>query len=158
MVVRVRANSVARAKGVSLGKRQQEADVAYNTVKRMVKGLYAIPTTQTLSTPARALGVAPAAVLAKVPGDTTTIDADRVGTRGEERCLTMGPRDDSGRFSLRTIVGAFFLVCCLLHEHPSCRWAIRETEESRKPPLSKESYAQEETTPFVQTEAKEAYQ
>ncbi len=91
MVVRVRANAVARAKGVSLGKRQQEADVAYNTVKRKVKGLYAIPTIQTLGTLARALGVAPAAVLAKVPGDTTTIDAERVGTRGEERLPNNGP-------------------------------------------------------------------
>ena len=103
-----------------MSKRQRDVNVTDHTIMCLFKGLYALSTTETLSTLARALGVAPAAVL-DCP--------DRAGGRGEERCLPMGLRDDGDPFLLRTFVGAFFLVCCLLHGHPSYRWAVQDAGE-----------------------------
>jgi hypothetical protein len=48
MAVRLRVKEVARQKGFSMGKLQRDADVAYNTVKRMFKDPYYITTTETL--------------------------------------------------------------------------------------------------------------
>ncbi len=39
MAVRLRVKEVAKEKGMSMGKLQRDADVAYNTVKRMFKDL-----------------------------------------------------------------------------------------------------------------------
>ncbi len=59
MAVRLRVKEIARAKGVSMGKLQRDADVAYNTVKRIFKDPYYITTTETLGKLAKALGVSP---------------------------------------------------------------------------------------------------
>ena len=57
MAVRLRVKEVAKEKGFSMGKLQRDADVAYNTVKRMYKNPYHVVTTDTLGKLARALGV-----------------------------------------------------------------------------------------------------
>ena len=59
MVVRLRVKEIARAKGFSMGKLQRDADVAYNTVKRIFKDPYYVTTTETLGKLAKALGVSP---------------------------------------------------------------------------------------------------
>jgi DNA-binding Xre family transcriptional regulator len=59
MAVRLRVKEIARAKGVSMGKLQRDADVAYNTVKRIFKDPYYLTTTETLGKLAKALGVSP---------------------------------------------------------------------------------------------------
>lgn len=59
MAVRLRVKEIARAKGVSMGKLQRDADVAYNTVKRIFKDPYYVTTTETLGKLAKALGVPP---------------------------------------------------------------------------------------------------
>ena len=69
MVVRLRVKEVAREKGIGIGKLQRNADVAYNTVKRMFKDPYYITTTETLGKIARALGVAPAELIEEVSDD-----------------------------------------------------------------------------------------
>jgi DNA-binding Xre family transcriptional regulator len=66
MVVRLRVKEVAREKGIGIGKLQRNADVAYNTVKRMFKDPYYITTTETL---ARALGVSPGELIEEVSDD-----------------------------------------------------------------------------------------
>ena len=66
MVVRLRVKEVAKEKGISMGKLQRDADVAYNTVKRMFKDPYYITTTETLGKLARALGVSPGELLEEV--------------------------------------------------------------------------------------------
>jgi DNA-binding Xre family transcriptional regulator len=66
MVVRLRVKEVAKEKGFSMGKLQRDADVAYNTVKRMFKDPYYITTTETLGKLARALGVSPGELLEEV--------------------------------------------------------------------------------------------
>ena len=58
---------VAKEKGLSVGKLQKNADVAYNTVKRMFKDPYSITTTETLGKLARALGVQPGELIEEVP-------------------------------------------------------------------------------------------
>jgi len=58
---------VAKEKGFSMGKLQRDADVAYNTVKRMFKDPYYITTTETLGKLARALGVQPGELLEEIP-------------------------------------------------------------------------------------------
>jgi hypothetical protein len=42
MAVRLRVKEVAKEKGISMGKLQRDADVAYNTVKRMFKDPYGL--------------------------------------------------------------------------------------------------------------------
>jgi DNA-binding Xre family transcriptional regulator len=69
MVVRLRVKEVAREKGFSMGKLQRDADVAYNTVKRMYRDPYYITTTETLGKIARALGVSPGELIEEVPDD-----------------------------------------------------------------------------------------
>jgi DNA-binding Xre family transcriptional regulator len=66
MVVRLRVKEVAREKGFSMGRLQRDADVAYNTVKRMFKDPYYITTTETLGKLARALGVPPGELIEEV--------------------------------------------------------------------------------------------
>jgi len=67
MVVRLRVKEVAREKGVSMGRLQREANVAYNTVKRMFRNPYYITTTETLGKLARVLGVQPGELIEEVP-------------------------------------------------------------------------------------------
>ena len=66
MAVRLRVKEVAREKGISMGKLQRDADVAYNTVKRMFKDPYYVTTTETLGKLARALGVPPGELIEEV--------------------------------------------------------------------------------------------
>jgi DNA-binding Xre family transcriptional regulator len=66
MAVRLRVKEMARQKGFSMGKLQREADVAYNTVKRMYKNPYHVVTTETLGKLAKALGVPPGELIEEV--------------------------------------------------------------------------------------------
>ena len=67
MVVRLRVKEVAKEKGFSMGKLQRDADVAYNTVKRMYKNPYHVITTETLGKLAKALGVSLGELIEEVP-------------------------------------------------------------------------------------------
>ena len=69
MAIRLRVKEVAQQKGFSMGKLQRDADVAYNTVKRMYKNPYHIITTETLGKLARALGVQPGELIEEVQDD-----------------------------------------------------------------------------------------
>jgi len=69
MAIRLRIKEVARKKGVSMGKLQRDADVAYNTVKRMYKNPYHVITTETLGKLARALRVPPGDLIEEVPDE-----------------------------------------------------------------------------------------
>ncbi len=69
MAIRLRVKEVAKQKGFSMGKLQRDADVAYNTVKRMYKNPYHIITTETLGKLARALGVPPGELIEEVQDD-----------------------------------------------------------------------------------------
>jgi len=60
---------VARKRGFSMGRLQRDADVAYNTVKRMYKNPYHVITTETLGKLAKALGVPPGELIEEVPDD-----------------------------------------------------------------------------------------
>lgn len=66
MTVRLRIKEIAREKGISMGKLQRDADVAYNTIKRMFKNPYYITTTETLGKLAKALGVSPGELIEEV--------------------------------------------------------------------------------------------
>ena len=66
MVLRLRVKEVARKKGFSMGKLQRNADVSYNTVKRMYKDPYHVITTETLGKLAKALGVSPGELIEEV--------------------------------------------------------------------------------------------
>lgn len=66
MAIRLRVKEVASQKGFSMGKLQRDADVAYNTVKRMYKNPYHMITTETLGKLAKALGVSPGELLEEV--------------------------------------------------------------------------------------------
>jgi DNA-binding Xre family transcriptional regulator len=72
MAVGLRVKEVAKKKGVSMGKLQREADIAYNTIKRMFKDPYYITTTETLEKLARALGVPPGELKEEVVKCETT--------------------------------------------------------------------------------------
>ena len=72
MAVRLRVKEVAREKGFSMGRLQRDANVAYNTVKRMFKDPYYITTTETLGKLARALGVPPGELIEEVPDEWHT--------------------------------------------------------------------------------------
>ncbi len=67
MVVRLRVKEVAKEKGISMGRLQREANIAYNTVKRMFKDPYYITTTETLGKLARVLGVQPGELIEEIP-------------------------------------------------------------------------------------------
>jgi DNA-binding Xre family transcriptional regulator len=69
MAVRLRVKEVAKEKGFSMGRLQRDANVAYNTVKRMFKDPYYITTTETLGKLASALGVPPGELIEEVPDD-----------------------------------------------------------------------------------------
>ena len=70
MAVRLRVKEIARAKGFSMGKLQRDADVAYNTVKRIFKDPYYITTTETLGKLAKALSVSPGELIEEDTQDT----------------------------------------------------------------------------------------
>ena len=72
MVVRLRVKEVAKEKGISMGKLQRDADVAYNTVKRMYKNPYHVITTETLGKLAIALGVPLGELIEEVSDDMRT--------------------------------------------------------------------------------------
>ncbi len=67
MAVRLRVKEIAKQKGFSMGKLQRDADVAYNTVKRMYKNPYHVITTETLGKLAKALGVPPGELIEEIP-------------------------------------------------------------------------------------------
>ena len=69
MAVRLRVKEIAKEKGISMGKLQRDADIAYNTIKRMFKDPYYITTTETLGKLARALGVPPGELIEEVDDD-----------------------------------------------------------------------------------------
>ncbi len=69
MALRLRVKEVAQQKGFSMGKLQRNADVAYNTVKRMYKDPYHVITTETLGKLAKALGVSPGELIEEVPDE-----------------------------------------------------------------------------------------
>ena len=69
MAVRLRVKEVAREKGFSMGRLQRDADVAYNTVKRMYKNPYHVITTETLGKLAKALGVSLGELIEEVSDD-----------------------------------------------------------------------------------------
>ena len=73
MVVRLRVKEVAKEKGISMGRLQREANVAYNTVKRMFKDPYYITTTETLGKLARVLGVPPGELIEEEVEDTSSV-------------------------------------------------------------------------------------
>jgi DNA-binding Xre family transcriptional regulator len=70
MTIRLRVKDIAKEKGISMGKLQRDADVAYNTVKRIFKDPYYVTTTETLGKLARALGVSPGELLEDVPDES----------------------------------------------------------------------------------------
>ena len=72
MAVRLRVKEIAKQKGISMGKLQRDADVAYNTVKRMYKNPYHVITTETLGKLAKALGVSLGELIEEVPDDIDT--------------------------------------------------------------------------------------
>ena len=72
MAVRLRVKEIAKQKGFSMGKLQRDADVAYNTVKRIYKNPYHVITTETLGKLAIALGVPLGELIEEVPDDTHT--------------------------------------------------------------------------------------
>jgi DNA-binding Xre family transcriptional regulator len=69
MAIRLRVKEVARKSGFSMGKLQRDADVSYNTVKRMYKNPYHVITTETLGKLAKALGVPPGELIEEVSDD-----------------------------------------------------------------------------------------
>lgn len=69
MAVRLRVKEIAKLKGFSMGKLQRDADLAYNTVKRIFKDPYYVTTTETLGKLAKALGVAPGELIEEISND-----------------------------------------------------------------------------------------
>lgn len=72
MAVRLRVKEIAKQKGFSMGRLQRDADVAYNTVKRIYKNPYHVITTDTLGKLAKALGVPVGELLEEVPDNMPT--------------------------------------------------------------------------------------
>ncbi|MFL5628785.1 MAG: helix-turn-helix domain-containing protein [Ktedonobacteraceae bacterium] len=72
MAVRLRVKEIAKQKGISMGKLQRDADVAYNTVKRIFKNPYHVITTETLGKLAKALGVPPGELIEEAPDNMRT--------------------------------------------------------------------------------------
>ena len=68
-MIRLRVKEIAREKGISMGKLQRDADLAYNTVRRIFKDPYYITTTETLGKIAKALGVPISNLLEEVPDE-----------------------------------------------------------------------------------------
>ena len=88
MAVRLRVKEVAKEKGISMGKLQRDADIAYNTIKRMFKDPYYITTTETLGKLARALEVSPGELIEEVPDsaqETYRMKDIKSGTRSPGR-------------------------------------------------------------------------
>lgn len=78
MVVRLRVKEVAKEKGISMGKLQRDADVAYNTVKRIFKDPFYVTTTETLGKLAKALGVSPGELIEEVPNAVPKKDLEHL--------------------------------------------------------------------------------
>ena len=68
-MIRLRVKEIAREKGISMGKLQRDADLAYNTVRRIFKDPYYVTTTETLGKIAKALGVPISDLLEEVPDE-----------------------------------------------------------------------------------------
>lgn len=68
-MIRLRVKEIAREKGISMGKLQRDADLAYNTVRRIFKDPYYITTTETLGKLAKALSVPISNLLEEVPDE-----------------------------------------------------------------------------------------
>ncbi|HAE82166.1 MAG TPA: XRE family transcriptional regulator [Ktedonobacter sp.] len=68
-MIRLRVKEIAREKGISMGKLQRDADLAYNTVRRIFKDPYYITTTETLGKLAKALSVPISDLLEEVPDE-----------------------------------------------------------------------------------------
>jgi lambda repressor-like predicted transcriptional regulator len=66
MAVCLREKEVAKEEGMSMGKLQRDADIAYNTFKRMFKDPYFVTTTETHGKLARALGIQPGELIEEV--------------------------------------------------------------------------------------------
>jgi len=70
MKVRLRVKEVAAEKGVSMTKLSQRSEVAYNTVRKLMRDPYAEVTLSTLRRLADVLGVSTKDLIEDVPDDT----------------------------------------------------------------------------------------
>ena len=70
MKVRLRIKEVAAEKGVSMTKLSQRSEVAYNTVRKLIRDPYAEVTLSTLRRLADVLGVSTKDLIEDVPDDT----------------------------------------------------------------------------------------
>ena len=70
MKVRLRIKEVAAEKGVSMTKLSQRSEVAYNTVRKLMRDPYAEVTLSTLRRLADVLGVSTKDLIEDVPDDT----------------------------------------------------------------------------------------
>jgi len=69
MKVRLRVKEVAAEKGVSMTKLSQRSEVAYNTVRKLIRDPYAEVTLSTLRRLADVLGVSTKDLIEDVPDD-----------------------------------------------------------------------------------------
>ena len=74
-MILLRVKEVAKDKGFSMGKLQRDADVAYNTVKRIFHDPHYITTTETLDKLAGALGVHPCELFEYLPNGEKKVEA-----------------------------------------------------------------------------------
>jgi DNA-binding Xre family transcriptional regulator len=70
MKVRLRIKEVAAEKGVSMTKLSQRSEVAYNTVRKLIRDPYAEVTLSTLRRLADVLGVSTKDLIEDVPDET----------------------------------------------------------------------------------------
>jgi putative transcriptional regulator len=70
MKVRLRIKEVAAEKGISMTKLSQRSEVAYNTVRKLMRDPYAEVTLSTLRRLADVLGVSTKDLIEDVPDDT----------------------------------------------------------------------------------------
>ena len=61
--------TVAREKGISMGKLHRQADVSYKTIKRIYSDPFYATTTITIGKLAKVLGVPPGELIEEVPDD-----------------------------------------------------------------------------------------
>lgn len=69
-MLRLRVREVAEQKGVSMGKLQRSADVAYNTLRAIYRDPFHETTTTTINKLAKALGVPVTDLIEDVTEDT----------------------------------------------------------------------------------------
>ncbi len=65
-MIRLRVKEIAKAKGISMGKLQRDADLSYRTIQLIYRNPYRETNTTTLSKLARALGVPPGELIEEV--------------------------------------------------------------------------------------------